>query len=559
MRLFKPLSLGGINTFQKKYENSSKAMKLLFRHIHPRKFDAMVDDVFAKEQLCKSVVEQVGQGILVTDNEWRITMANPEFGKIFGAEGASAVGMRTVDFLEPYLSQEQMGLLTAQIEARKKGEGGNYELVATVRGEKKTLAVTATPRKDKSGEVIGSIAVIEDITAKKEMQEKQAKLQDELLMFFEGVHHSPVAAVIIDPGGKAIYANESYHRLIAVPESAKIIGKVPETITGPSLSELWSGDDFGKMVRGEKGSLECETAYTSQDGAKHLLKTTISPIKRNGAVHAFLLIHEDVTSFADLARELAEINKVLGVKNASLEKMKSTLEHLIAIVAHDLKNPIQGLMGFCEIISEDFSEAPKELLGLVAMMQNAAHRMNLIIEDTTTLINREKYSPAKFNLSETIKQAVDLTKLSAERKSISLSVKDHNGEVFADERMTYTILRNLISNSIKFASKDGTGAIRVSAEIDGDFVRVSVADNGAGIGPERLGGIFELENGKNKSTKGTADEQGTGFGLPTCKEYVEEMGGRIWVESSTEADKHGTTFSFTLPRMPPPANAIAGE
>jgi len=106
--------------------------------------------------------------------------------------------------------------------------------------------------------------------------------------------------------------------------------------------------------------------------------------------------------------------------------------------------------------------------------------------------------------------------------------------------MTETILRNLVSNAIKFTNKNG--AVSVSSERGADIVVVEVIDTGVGIRPKELSELFKVD--KVQSTPGTAKERGTGLGLLLCKELVEKQNGEIWVESK---ENEGTTFYFTLP------------
>ena len=114
--------------------------------------------------------------------------------------------------------------------------------------------------------------------------------------------------------------------------------------------------------------------------------------------------------------------------------------------------------------------------------------------------------------------------------------------VFADKDMIGTILRNLISNAIKFTNQGGT--IVVSAKQKQGELMVTVSDNGVGIEADVLGNLFRIE--ESYSTSGTQNEQGTGLGLILCKEFIEKHGGKIWVES--EVGK-GSKFCFTIPKI----------
>jgi len=140
-------------------------------------------------------------------------------------------------------------------------------------------------------------------------------------------------------------------------------------------------------------------------------------------------------------------------------------------------------------------------------------------------------------------ECIDILTPNATGKNITLSNKITHTMVFADRNMVLTVIRNLIANSIKFTPAGGT--VEVSAQTEGDKIKVMVTDNGVGMTSEYAANIFALD--KKTTTTGTDGEPGTGLGLPMCKELVEKCGGEIWCESTIDK---GTTFAFTLPIKP---------
>jgi signal transduction histidine kinase len=152
-----------------------------------------------------------------------------------------------------------------------------------------------------------------------------------------------------------------------------------------------------------------------------------------------------------------------------------------------------------------------------------------------------EFSPEYFELAETIEEMVLLLNESALQKNLAVKTATSGKiPVFADKQMINTVLRNLISNAIKFTHNDG--AISIYAYKEQQGVVVEVHDNGVGIEPARLETLFQID--KSESTLGTNHEKGTGLGLILCKEFIEKHGGKIWVESEAGS---GSTFSFTLP------------
>jgi len=158
------------------------------------------------------------------------------------------------------------------------------------------------------------------------------------------------------------------------------------------------------------------------------------------------------------------------------------------------------------------------------------------------------FKPQNLSFADICRGAVEVLKPNADVKNITLhySTVDHVS-VFADADMLKTVLRNLVSNAIKFTNRGG--AININAEQNSENVTISVSDNGIGIKPDNLVKLFDI--GQVVTTTGTAEETGTGLGLLLCKEFVEKHRGKIWVES--EVGK-GSIFYFTIPY-----NAVSEE
>ena len=154
-----------------------------------------------------------------------------------------------------------------------------------------------------------------------------------------------------------------------------------------------------------------------------------------------------------------------------------------------------------------------------------------------------RYNPAQIKISELIEQNIELTKASAENKSISLiSEIESDSGVYADSNMINLVIRNLVSNAIKFTKEEGSIMIRCH-EVKPDELAVSITDTGIGMSKENIDKLFRID--EYFSTTGTSGEGGTGLGLIICKEFVEKNKGKISIESDPGI---GSTFTFTLPR-----------
>ena len=248
---------------------------------------------------------------------------------------------------------------------------------------------------------------------------------------------------------------------------------------------------------------------------------------------------QDVTERKKAEENLVQLNLQLNEINATKDKFFS-------IIAHDLRNPFNAIIGFSNILVEQMQakeyEGVEEYAGII---QNSSQRamdllMNLL-EWARAQTGKIEFNPETVEIVSLIDKVAELLNDTAKQKSITISRKNSfNLPVFADKAMISTILRNLISNAIKFTNPGGS--IVISAEQKQDEVMITVSDNGTGIKKESIDKLFRIE--ESTSTTGTQNEKGTGLGLLLCKEFILKHKGRIWVES--EWGK-GSEFHFTLP------------
>jgi len=187
------------------------------------------------------------------------------------------------------------------------------------------------------------------------------------------------------------------------------------------------------------------------------------------------------------------------------------------------------------------SEEIKEIAGNI---NNSAKITNELLEDilmwARTQQGKIPFEPKNLSFTEVCRDVLKTLNSNAEVKNINIDYSSGNDlNVFADCDMLKTVLRNLVSNAIKFTKNGGT--ISINSEQKSEYVTISVSDTGIGIPPENLAKLFNIS--EVLTTKGTSGETGTGSGLLLCKEFVEKHGGKIWVES--EVGK-GSEFKFTL-------------
>jgi len=232
--------------------------------------------------------------------------------------------------------------------------------------------------------------------------------------------------------------------------------------------------------------------------------------------------------------------------NKQLNELISIKDKLFHIIAHDLKNPFSSLLGFTEILEDDFSELnDEEKLRLIkevrVVIKSNFHLLENLLNWAISQRQESFVNKTEINLYQIITEIESLFLAAAKNKKLKIDTNvPEDTIVYADPDMLRTILRNLLSNAIKFSKQESF--VTISAAPLGNMIEISVKDSGVGIEPEKLVNIFDL--GSMSTTRGTEGEKGTGLGLILCKEFVEKNGGTISVES--EIDK-GTRFFFTLP------------
>lgn len=250
-------------------------------------------------------------------------------------------------------------------------------------------------------------------------------------------------------------------------------------------------------------------------------------------------------------------NEFLEKQSQELAKLNADKDKFFSIVAHDLKGPFQSLLGFSKLLllmapNADRSEIQEMSQRIHNSANNAANLLQNLLQWSRIQLGRMVCESQVLNLREHIEKNFSLLSSKAIKKRIIMqNLVSDDVFVYADPNMLDTVLRNLISNAIKFTNQGDRLTISAqqrdplleeAAEVDIQQLQISVADTGIGIQPEVVAQLLNIN--RHYSTRGTAEEQGSGLGLIICKEMVEKNGGQIWIES--EVGK-GTTVHFTLP------------
>ena len=270
--------------------------------------------------------------------------------------------------------------------------------------------------------------------------------------------------------------------------------------------------------------------------------TTKAPIRNDdGEIIGTFGITRDIT-------ERKKAQEALEQSEIKLRELNAIKDKFFSIIAHDLRGPFNGLFGLLDMVREDFDEIGvdevKENLELMnEILRNLFQLLEDLLEWGRIQRNVFDFSPTNENISQTIKNVVDLYSINAKNKGINL-ILDIPANLFVefDKKMISTVVRNLLTNAIKFTEPRGT--IKITAKDETKQIIISVEDTGVGISNNNLHRLFNLT--EYFSTKGTNNESGTGLGLILCKEFIEKHNGKMTVETEL---KKGSIFSFSIPKQ----------
>lgn len=371
---------------------------------------------------------------------------------------------------------------------------------------------------------------IDRLESELRVSKDQAEENEDIFKLF--LKNCPIYVFFKDSQIRIIYLSSNYEKMLGQPVE-NLVGKSMSDIFPPDLARGMIEDDLRILTKGD--IVEIEEEFNGRN-----YYTIKFPIHRSGKPSYLAGFTMDITD-----RKLAE--QIALQKSNALEEINFTKDKLLSIISHDLRNSFNAILGFSEILQMNSVQLnnPK-IEGMVNHInfaaENAYTLLNNLLDWAKSHLNQINVQKSLFDVTELLRVIEFELQTVANKKHISLvSAKRDQLNIFADFNMVSIILRNLISNAIKFSQPNGS--IHISVNDMGDSLAFSVADDGVGMDDETKNKLFSSII--NESHEGTTNEKGTGLGLVICKEFVEKHGGQIWVES--ELGK-GSIFKFILPK-----------
>lgn len=309
---------------------------------------------------------------------------------------------------------------------------------------------------------------------------------------------------------------------------------------GISIFDLFEKEIADKILKligetlqnGESESFEfeCRNLKEKQYFEIHLA------IRSNAEV---IMILRDITLQKTAEKKIIKISDELCESNATKDKF-------LSIIGHDLKSPLNGLLGYAEILSTEYDNLDKAEIKefadyILEIVRNTQNLLSNLLEWSKIQSYKLTFNPEQVMISKVIQKIKNLLGAGAYNKNVNLIIDvDPNLIVYADENMLHSIFLNLVGNAIKFTHEGGF--VKIKANEQNDHIKFSIMDNGIGISDDNIRKLMDT-NCNGFTTLGTAKEKGTGLGIMLCREFIKLHNGYFKVESKIAS---GTTISFSV-------------
>jgi PAS domain S-box-containing protein len=504
--------------------------------------DELKDRIKAEERVVevelryRSLVDNMSEGLLQVDDADVIIFANKRFCEMSGYKFSELLGK--VGYLTLFDDSER-NIIEYKNKLRQQGVVDNYEIrMRCKNNEYKWVQIGGSPVTDIKGNIVGSIGVFTDITERiiveKELKESEKKYRD----LFEKSDD----AILIINNGKFIDCNRATVKMLGYINKKELLETHPSELSPDfqpdGKSSLIKADEMMAIAL-ERGSYRFEWHHKKADGTVFPVEVLLTAISTDEHNRILYTVWRDITERKKAEVQLAKYAEELKALNAIKDKFFS-------IISHDLRGPFQGFLGASNLLVSEIDNLTKDEIkeigeALHISLQKQLDLLNTLLDWSRLQTGDFSTKPENIHLKYAVDEVIEPFGLLASQKMIELTnlVKD-DIFVYADKNMLSLIIRNLISNGVKFTKEKGE--VKVSATNNLHFVEITVEDNGVGISEDAIKKLFRLD--LYYSTEGTSREGGAGVGLLLCKELVDKFGGNIRVESELN---HGSKFIFTIP------------
>ena len=484
---------------------------------------------------------------------------SPKVAEIFNMSAESFLADPQVGF-KPIHPDDIDAFLTLNQERFQRPQQFEWEGRAVVNGTVKWLHIASSPELLENGDVIWN-GVIADITDRKHIEENlrnSEKMYSSLYTMFRlFADNTDDFLWAKDIDKKFFFVNKTIcERLLIANDINEPIGKTDVFFAmreREAHSENPDWHTFGEICA-DSDTITMNERIPKQfdefgnvQGRFLYLDVHKAPIwDENGSLIGIVGTARDVTQTKNLEKEKAVSLESLRKSEENLQSLNAEKDKFFSIIAHDLRAPFNGFLGLTKLLAEGLScMTLAEIQKIAVSMRSSATNLYSLLENLLEWSRMQQrmipFNPVSIPLALKITEIVEQIRDSAQKKEIEV-IYDIPVDlmVVADVHMIETVIRNLVSNAVKFTPKRGRITI-LAKRSDEDIIEISVCDTGIGINLDLRGKMFRINEQINR--KGTEGEPSTGLGLIICKDFIEKHGGKLWLESE---EGKGSTFYFTL-------------
>ncbi len=422
------------------------------------------------------------------------------------------------------------------------------EYTINEKGQEKWLLTSKFPLKDERGQIIGLAGVGRDITERKRTIEA---LQNSELRFKQVSENAREWIWEVDENGLFTYVN---------PVVKEILDYIPEEVVGKKhFYDFYKQEEKEKIKQllfelfsSKKSFKDIISTYVHKDDREVILSTSGVPILENEEkLLGYRGVNVDIT-------ERIRAEEEIRLKNEQLLKVNAEKDRFFSIIAHDLRGPFSSYIGFTKLLVDELPNLPMDKIKSYALkLRDSAVNIFYLLENLLEWANMQRgllpFKPEVFQLYPLIEDCLVTLKDPAQKKKIEITTDIPDQlKVLADSNMLKSVIRNLVSNAVKFTPHEGK--INLSARTsDHQNIEIAIKDTGIGMNKTMVDDLFRIDARTNRS--GTDNEPSSGLGLVLCKEFIEKHSGKIWVKSEEKdpstGKAGGTTFNFVIPQRIP--------
>lgn len=482
-------------------------------------------------ELSRSVINALGEGVVGMDIDLHITFVNPEAEKMLGRSEAELTGKFVCQAIygcgvdERCMNNKECCLL----QVAEGGEPLYQEEAEFMRGDGSVFPVSfAATAMLEDKQVRGVALSFQDITRRRQVEEAVRRMERQQKAILNNL---PDMAWLKDEESRYIMVNDAV---------ARACGEAPENLVGKNDLDLWPAD-IARSYRADDIDImekrhpkRVEEPFEARDGTRLWIETIKSPIFDDAG---------NVIGTAGIARDMTvrrNSESLLNRHMAELARVNAELDEFTYVASHDLQEPVRKLVAFSEWLRKDLgSNLPPRAEQDLSFIIDAAQRMQRLVEDLLTLSRAGKVSMVREHvaLEDAVDRALDTLALRIAESGATIR-RAPLPKVWGDLTLLTQLYQNLISNALKFVDGRRPEIALTVEQVDGVWV-FGVRDNGIGIAAQYAGQIFQ----PFKRLHGRGQFEGAGIGLSICRKVAERHHGRIWVESE---ESRGAWFKFTL-------------